>query len=856
LSPTKSGVVSVIIVNFRGTDDTLEAVTRLNEVEWPVEKLEIVVVENGSGDDSAERLTAALGSQENVTIIVSDDNLGFTGGSNLGAKNATGEFLAFLNNDAKPAPGWIAGAIGQFEVSPRVAAVGSKVLDWEGKTIDFVDGSVTWFGMGFKNNIAEPDDGRFDEPKDILFGTGSALFVRAAVFAEVGGFDERLFMFYDDVDLGWRLNVLGYRVRFAPQSVVYHKHHGSMKSFGEYREMYLLERNALFVLYKNLSDENLSRFLPAALALLGRRAVAKSGLDPETFDIRRFTGADDEFDPTTPVAKDTLAGLFALDQFVSELPALDEARAEIQSKRTRTDDDLMRLFGNIVEPLFHHPYFLEGYSGIVETFQIRKTTKRRRVLVITGDSLGLKMAGPAMRAWKISEALSKENDVRLVTWNVASRASNDFEVHRVRLQNEREMRVHEEWADVIVFQGHALHHFKTLQSSDKIMVADIYDPMHLEQLEQGREFGTVQWNAQVAGATEVLNQQLARCDFFLCASERQRMFWLGQLAGLGRVNPYTYMADSNLDSLISVVPFGMDAVDPVHDRKAIRGVVPGISDDDKVVIWGGGIYNWFDTFTLVRAIAKLAETRPNVRLFFLGVRHPNPDVPEMAIVAKTRELAAQLGVADRNVFFNENWVALDDRHNYLLEADAGVSTHYDHIETIFSFRTRILDYLWARLPIVTTEGDSFGDLVGANGMGVSVPEKDIDALADALEKVLYNPEFAAEAREAIEVVREEFFWENALRPLIEFCRDPQPAPDRKMARPLQSGSSHDGRGKKKQQQSKTPEERLHAIATSRHGVARDVALARFYISEGGVDLLRQKVRNRMSTRERSRREVE
>jgi glycosyltransferase involved in cell wall biosynthesis len=422
------------------------------------------------------------------------------------------------------------------------------------------------------------------------------------------------------------------------------------------------------------------------------------------------------------------------------------------------------------------------------------------------------------------------------------------------------MRVHEEWADVIIFQGHALHHFTTLQSSDKIMVADLYDPMHLEQLEQGREFGTAQWNAQVAGATEVLNQQLARCDYFLCASERQRMFWLGQLAGLGRVNPYTYMADSNLESLISIVPFGMDGADPVHTRSAIRGVVPGISEDDKVVIWGGGIYNWFDTFTLVRAIAKLAERHENVRLFFLGVAHPNPDVPEMAIVAKTRELAAQLGVSGKNVFFNEQWVALDDRQNYLLEADAGVSTHYDHIETTFSFRTRILDYMWARLPIVTTEGDSFGDLVGATGMGASVPARDVDALADALERVLYDDEVAAESRAAIDVVREQFRWDNALRPLVEFCRDPQPAADRQLVPGSHSGRHGQGHGGSgggaKKKKAKTPEERLHAIATSRHGVTRDIALARFYIAEGGVDMLREKVKNRMNTRERSQREIE
>lgn len=850
MSLSTAGVVSVIIVNFRGTDDTLECVRNLNEVDWPADKLEIIVVENGSGDDSEHRLRSALADQQNVKIVVSSKNLGFTGGSNLGAAQTGGELIAFLNNDAKPDRLWIAEAVKQFDVSPRVAAVGSKVLDWDGANVDFVNGGLTWFGMGYKDHVSEPAAGNYTEAKDILFGTGSALFVRASVFEEVGGFDERLFMFYDDVDLGWRLNLLGYRVRFAPASIVFHKHHESMKRFGEYREMYLLERNALFLLYKNLSDSNLASFLPAALALSARRSLAKSGLDSQSYDIRNFTGAADEFEPTTPVNKDTVAGLFALDQFVSALPELSAARADLQAKRQKTDAELFTLFGDVFKPLFSSGYFLQGLRDIVDSFGIEAHTERRKILVITGDGIGKKMAGPGMRAWKIAEALSAENEVRLVTWNVAARTSDKFAVERVRLQNEHEMKEHERWADVIIFQGHALYHYRTLQRSTKIMVADLYDPMHLEQLEQGREFGITKWTNQVADATDALNQQLLRGDFFLCASERQRMFWLGQLAGVGRLNPYNYLADENLQSLIAVAPFGMDSIPPAHTRPAIRGVVPGIGENDKVVLWGGGIYNWFDTFTLVRAIAQVAEKHPDIRLFFLGTAHPNPDVPEMEIVSKTRFLADELGVGGRNVFFNDSWVELDDRQNYLLEADAGVSTHYAHIETTFSFRTRILDYMWADLPIVTTQGDSFGDLVGEQGMGISVPERDVDALARALEKVLYNEKFAAKSRAAVARVREDFTWERALQPLIEFCRDPHPAADRALEMPSVLTNSKGVKSRR----GKSSDEKLHAITATRHGVFRDIALARHYLAEGGVDMLKSKVQNRIRTAQRSKSE--
>ncbi|KQO62164.1 glycosyltransferase [Curtobacterium sp. Leaf261] len=853
MTVTTPGTVSVVIINYRGTDDTLECVARLNEVDWPTKQLEIVVVENGSGDDSESRLRAAIGDQENVKLVVSTENLGFTGGSNLGANEASGEFVAFLNNDAKPDRNWIRAGLTGFAESPRVAAVASKVLDWDGKAIDFVESGLSWFGMGYKAHVTEIDDGTHDEEKDLLFGTGSALFVRRSVFLEVGGFDEGLFMFYDDVDLGWRLNLLGYRVRYVPTSVVFHKHHGSMKSFGEYREMYLLERNALHLLYKNLSDDSLGTYLPAALALLARRAVAKSGLDSTAFDIRKFVGAEDEFDSTTPVAKDTVAGLFALDQFVADLPRLQEERRRIQSARVRTDTEIFPLFGNAFHPLFEDPYYLEGFEGISNAFQVEQPMERKRVLVITGDALGEKMAGPGMRAWKIAEALSANNDVRLLTWNVANRKSDKFLVERVPLQHERHMKSHEEWADVIFFQGYALHHFQTLQRSNKIMVVDLYDPMHLEQLEQARDNGDSGWKAQVEATTGVVNAQLERGDFFLCASERQRLFWLGQLAALGRVNPANYLADENLGKLIAIAPFGMDSTPPQHTRKAIRGVVPGIGEDDKVIIWGGGIYNWFDTPTLVRAVAQVAERHDDVKLFFLGVAHPNPDVPEMAIVAKTRELSAQLGLTGKHVFFNEQWVALDDRQNYLTEANVGVSTHFAHIETTFSFRTRILDYMWANLPIVTTGGDSFGDLVAAEGMGVAVQERDVDALAAALESMLYDDEAAGRARRAVQRVREEFTWERALAPLVEFCKDPYPAADRADDAALPAGASA---GAVRERIAMSPvrqrELRFHQIANSRHGIRRDVLLARHYLQDVGVSGLRDKVQNRVRTMRESK----
>lgn len=397
----------------------------------------------------------------------------------------------------------------------------------------------------------------------------------------------------------------------------------------------------------------------------------------------------------------------------------------------------------------------------------------RKILIITGDPIGIKLSGPAIRAWNIALEVSKKHDVILISLTSVEKVTSEFQLVHIRPGDESEFAPFEDWADVIIFQGHALLVFETLQKSRKVMVVDIYDPMHLEQLEQARELPRSLWEQQVSEATLVLNDQLRRGDFFLCASERQRLFWLGQLAALGRINPENYENDPDLLGLIDVAPFGLSRVKPEHNRVALKGVHPGIGEDDKLILWSGGLYNWFDPHTLIRAVADLTSRRPNVRLFFQGTKHPHPGVPEMEIVRTSRELAAELGVLDSSVFFNDSWVDFDDRQNYLLEADLGTSTHHSHVETTFSFRTRILDYLWAKLPMVVTEGDHFGDLVRDAKLGFSVKAGDVQALSVALEEALFDEELKTLFKDNISQVRQQYFWDVALAPLTQFLDHPR-----------------------------------------------------------------------------------
>lgn len=764
-----AGRVSVVVVNYRGLDDTSECLEALSSVDWP--DVEIIVVDNASGDGSAETLAARF---PEVRLVALDVNLGFAGGCNRGVREATGEYVALLNNDAKPGARWLAPAIDALESDRSIGCVASKVLDWDGQAIDFVQSALSFYGHGFKLHVGEPDLRAFDANSDVLFASGTAMVMPTAVFRAAGGFDERYFMFFEDVDLGWRLWLQGHRVRYVADSIVYHRHHRSMRGRAPWFEQYLLERNALFTIFKNYDDANLARVFPAALLLTARRGFAVGDVDTRAIDLA--SGVRDEDEDSIAMPKSTLAGLFAIDAVVEELSGLVRTRHEIQSSRRRGDQEIVRMFRLPFQINMDAPGLVDAFEPVVSAFGVRDVfSPRQRILVATGDTLAPQMAGPAIRAWEIARALAREHEVQLVsTVDCHDLSHPDF---AVRLVDERELQELVRWCDLLIFQGFLMRQHPCLRATEKVVVVDIYDPFHLEQLEQARDLGPERRRREVQAATEVLNEQLARGDVFLCASDKQRSFWLGQLSAVGRVNPATYDADERMDSLVKVVPFGVSDEVPRHTRDVLRGVVPGIGPDDKIVLWGGGIYNWFDPLTLLRAVDKLRARLPEVRLYFLGLGHPNPNVPTMRMALGAQALSAELGLTGIHAFFNQGWVAYEDRQNYLLEADLGVSTHLEHVEAEFSFRTRILDYLWASLPVVATAGDSFGDLIELERFGLAVPPGDVDALEDALFRLLTDEDLRAECVSRAASVAESYRWSRVLQPVLDFCREPRRAPD-------------------------------------------------------------------------------
>jgi glycosyltransferase involved in cell wall biosynthesis len=401
-----------------------------------------------------------------------------------------------------------------------------------------------------------------------------------------------------------------------------------------------------------------------------------------------------------------------------------------------------------------------------------------KILIITLEPVSGKMAGPAIRSLELGRQLSDE-------FSVTVYSAQDADEHPERLSSnnltvvagggKNKLYALAEKADILFIQANVLKQFPSLARAGKYLIVDLYDPYLFSLFEQYEHDPATAWSS-FRLMHQVLEKHMLNADFCVCASERQRDYWIGRFCALGRITPEVYQLDRSLRKLIDIVPFGVQERAPQPTTLAIKGVVPGINNDDFVLLWGGGIWDWFDPLTIISAVGQLQDRMPQLRLLFMGQKSPNPQVPMMPMVGKSKALAQELGLANRSVFFLEDWIGYEERANYLLDADITVSAHFDVIETRFSFRTRILDYFWAGKPILTTAGDDLADLIQTSGAGFSLDFKDVDGWADAILRLVQSPELQQQCKTASHELADRFRWSRAVEPLRRFCRNPYRLP--------------------------------------------------------------------------------
>jgi len=204
-------IVSIIIVNYNGKKHLEKCLKSIMKISYP--NPEIILVDNNSTDDSIEFVKNTYPS---VIIIKLDNNYGFAEPNNIGAKNAKGDFFLFLNNDTEVDPNFVGEMVKVLQQDSKIAICQSLLLKPNGE-VDSSGDFIDTLGRAYSSKD------KVSEVKKILSARGASMMIRKESFWDLGGFDKKFFASYEDVDLGWRAWIWGYKIVIVPNSVVYHK---------------------------------------------------------------------------------------------------------------------------------------------------------------------------------------------------------------------------------------------------------------------------------------------------------------------------------------------------------------------------------------------------------------------------------------------------------------------------------------------------------------------------------------------------------------------------------------------------------------------------------------------------------
>lgn len=753
-SQLRQSPVSAIIVSYESRAWLADCLLSLAEQTLPL--LETIVVDNGSSKDPGPWLAGRF---PKVTFRRLARPLSLAAAMNTGIALASGEHFLLLNPDTLLDPNALAHMLAVARSDPACGAVAPLLkFSWAPAFLNGLGNYARAFSWGADYALGHLDLGQFRDVREVPSACFAAVLIPRAVWEKVGALDEAFPLYYEDIEWSYRCRLLGYRVLAAPQAVVYH-------AFGQR----VHTGQDIDLTPAKLANVTFGRLRFASKILGGGKAVgwlASYALD----DLARaaLAGLAGKFGVLRAYAR----GWW---RFWTSLRDIWEQRLALQTRRAVDDRRLMALQKTLPDtfiwqglPELTWDLALSHYWPLIQSGRTRRLPEsgvaRPNLLIISNEIIDVKMAGPGMRYLEMARVLCKHSRVTLA---VPGESTLDepgvrFAVYSDARPNALKKLVNEQ--DVVLLTPLALNKFPFLSQVRARLVVDLYDPYVFENLFYYLDEPLDRQVAINRQAVDLLNRAAQTGDFFICGSERQRDLWTGLLLANQRINPRTFAQDRDLQRLIGVVGVGFPDREPIR-RPFLRGSRPELPPGCRIVLWGGGLWDWLDPLTLVQAWPRILAGCPEARLVFLGTRHPNPEVPAHRVVAQVQALAGEMGERERTIFFIE-WLAYEDREALLCEADVGVTLHPRHVETRYSIRTRVLDYLWARLPIVVSEGDVSSNWVREFGVGRVVPVHRPEAVAQAVLELLSQPK--ERWVNAFDQAHERFRWSQVVAPLAEY----------------------------------------------------------------------------------------
>lgn len=286
---------------------------------------------------------------------------------------------------------------------------------------------------------------------------------------------------------------------------------------------------------------------------------------------------------------------------------------------------------------------------------------------------------------------------------------------------------------------------------DQQLILDGYVPIHIEMSARNSDNLDREYDA-FNFENKIWTKALRRGDILLCANEAQKKFYTGVMAQVGRINPITY----GDEDLIQIVPYG------IYREKAVakNDPVSKLVKNKKAfkLLWFGGIYPWFDLTNLLEAVKNANKTTP-IELIMVGVKNPFNQHPDF--IKRYEEVMDYIKNNNMDEIVHiTDWVKFEDRAEWYLGSDAVVLINNIGMENTLAWRTRLVDYVWADLPIVTNGGDPMSDILEANKAVYILPDLDAKTIEKEIIKISKDKETLKQVSTNLSKVRKLFYWDK------------------------------------------------------------------------------------------------
>ena len=257
---SENPLVSVIVLNYNAGELLLNCIESIKKSAY--KNLEIIVVDNISTDKS-QRICKEK--YPDIKLIQNDENFGYCEGNNIGIREAKGDYIIILNPDTIVESNWIEELISAYNKFGE-GLYQPKHLSLNEKTVYMSAGNMlNIFGFGYAREKGNRDENQFNKIEEIGYASGTCLFTSSAVLKKVGLFDPFIFLYHDDLDLGWRASQLGIKSYYVPTSLIYHAESYSLKWNAE--KFYWLERNRKYCILTHYSKQTYSKIFPTLLVV-------------------------------------------------------------------------------------------------------------------------------------------------------------------------------------------------------------------------------------------------------------------------------------------------------------------------------------------------------------------------------------------------------------------------------------------------------------------------------------------------------------------------------------------------------------------------------------------------------------